>query len=313
MNKIILSLVLMVFSSELAKAMLTSLPKINPVRNVLILRQPPQILRQIKEFALKTIQILSIPEELPYLQSAREICGRLFKCIKLSSSAEYEIFFPEEASQLTTAEVVLHSCANAEYSGEQDIITNWYLAMFGLIKHEGKYLQMGLDLKVKAQRIITMDRSMDEETQSTFIKNFRRIASVSVGRVLLYRLLIEIWRTDKEGEKNIIIKHGHKGNSFSAKQQTIKFLAQDPTQLTGVINKAAEGFFDFTELKNSNRPDDIGLFHEILHWFHFFRYKERFEQERKIDVGNSGSTDIVVIGDYSPNHWILENDIANLL
>ena len=70
--------------------------------------------------------------------------------------------------------------------------------MFGLIKWEGEYLEMGSDELNQACRVLNVD-SMSNRKRKNFIRNFYKIASTSVGRTLLYRLLLEIRQTNKEG------------------------------------------------------------------------------------------------------------------
>lgn len=81
---------------------------------------------------------------------------------------------------------------------DDGLVTKFYMAMFGLIKWEGQYLEMGFDELNQACKILNLD-SMSNKKRKNFIRNFYKIASTSVGRTLLYRLLIEIRRTNIEG------------------------------------------------------------------------------------------------------------------
>lgn len=98
------------------------------------------------------------------------------------------------------------------FAPEGDTVTQWYCDMFlpdgnrqGLERIQGLAANAGLE----AGTIIQYDASIadNEEAKRLFERAFRKIASNPVGRMLLYRLLIEIYRIDENEkpcqEKNI--------------------------------------------------------------------------------------------------------------
>jgi hypothetical protein len=117
---------------------------------------------------------------------------------------EINIYFPADGSQPTTPEAVAWSCANVPDAGADDPITNWYMQMFGVIPfqnigHPGAddYIEAGWNnAGNNPLPIIKLGDSMNIGTNAEeFRRAFRTIASNRVGRVLLYRMLIEIRRT----------------------------------------------------------------------------------------------------------------------
>ena len=126
-----------------------------------------------------------------------------------------------------------------------------------------------------------------EGFERQFWQTFRMIASNPVGRVLLYRLLIEIRRMENHRKfglfeggiktvnrnelRSIEIKYANMEDfSFDEEDKCINF---DPSDTT--INTMT---FDPTNQKVATALDgqddtlDIGLFHEMLQWFHCLRY-----------------------------------------
>lgn len=132
--------------------------------------------------------------------------------VDYATSKKGNIYFPADGTQPTTEEAVKYSCANVE----DDAITDWYMKMFGVIDKNGgnsvsddDYVKAGWDNPTGAipdeKRIITFDASVDStladdpndpriSRRNLFKREFCKIASNPVGRVLLYRILIEIRR-----------------------------------------------------------------------------------------------------------------------
>ena len=180
--------------------------------------------------------------------------------------------------------------------------------MFGLSETNSQ--SMGFNSRNEKCKIINFDPELDPiksaealAFKATFIANFRKIASVSVGRVLLYRLLLEIRRTDATGNgcideklekslseddlqrrnclRNITIEKSpiNKGNSFytySDNSVSIRFAPSKDFHRNKVLD-ISTGY-----LVERPRSDDIGLFHEMLHWFHSLRDPDRKKKEIKI-------------------------------
>lgn len=240
-----------------------------------------------------------------------------------NSYEQIYIYFPLNGHQPTTEDAVKWSCANIDNT-ETSPITDWYMKMFGVIPYKGNgdsdedYIQAGYDEDNQLKRIISYDQATMENdktlinvpssnTQKTkkqfFIDNFRKIASTSVGRVLLYRLLIEIRRVDKNGNG------GEENNKCY-----IKFIAQRNKLRTLHIKFYENGFPLFTEnLLNSKFPGiyispkdaysslitnskqdggrvitfkqksdlDVNLFHELCHWLHSLINYERKEKRTR--------------------------------
>ena len=155
---------------------------------------------------------------------------------------------------MSSEEVVQLSGANLD----DGLVTKFYMAMFGLIKWEGEYLEMGSDELNQACRVLNVD-SMSNRKRKNFIRNFYKIASTSVGRTLLYRLLLEIRRTNTEGngcidnfihktlipdeldKRNtcrsieIITSYDTKRNSFNKGTKSINFYSSKDMKQTNVL------------------------------------------------------------------------------
>lgn len=130
-------------------------------------------------------------------------------------------YFPADGEQPNDKQAPLFSCANLE-NHPFDPVTKWYMQMFGYSADENGQestpLKMGFNAQQKPNPILaTYSRSaemMQKEGMSeqdieysnkaaNYIKDsfwciFRIIAATPPGRILLYRLLIEIHRT-KDG------------------------------------------------------------------------------------------------------------------
>ena len=223
--------------------------------------------------------------------------GANFIRTKLFSGSE--ILFPTNGCQMSPEEVVQLSGANLD----DGLVTKFYMAMFGLIKWEGEYLEMGFDERNHAYRILNVD-SMSSRKRKNFIRNFYKIASTSVGRTLLYRLLLEIRRTDTKNNNGcidnfihktlipedldkrntcrsikIITPYDTKSNSFNRGMKSINFYPSKDKKKTSTFGVKKD---DKIEIIKSSRTDDVGLFHEMLHWFHMLRDPERKNREAQI-------------------------------
>lgn len=243
--------------------------------------------------------------------------GKNFIRTKLSSGNE--ILFPTNGHQMSSEEVVQLSGANLD----DGFVTKFYMAMFGLIKWEGEYLEMGFDERNQACSIFDLSQ-LNQKTRRAFTTNFRKIASNSVGRTLLYRLLLEIRRTNTEGNgciddalnislaskdakfrnnaRMITIEKADEENAFSYDEDGhsfIEFFASRDTETSNVV--------DFTtgKLIEKSRGDDNALFHEMLHWFHALREPERKGQELALKTRTSQISRIRM-GDENLELWSYE-------
>lgn len=230
-------------------------------------------------------------------------------------AADGNIYFPENGEQPTEAEAEVLSCATIDVNNINSPITDWYVRMFGgqstIIHPVPAILQIGfstlagayltaLTPRPAASAIITMDAAMTPTQTNAFWKDFRRIASSFIGRILLYRILIEIrrqrniegtWKayvsTDVPGIisaanlkrrancRNITISWDVRGNSFLKDEHTIKY-ANVNRKLTTICEKMGNNH----PISIVERESHIGLFHEMVHWFYVLRHPERHSKER---------------------------------
>ena len=217
------------------------------------------------------------------------------------------LYFPVDGSQPDTADAGLWSGARNTGHPNDDEITDWWVRVFGgnnavnlsrVGVHDALAApQMGV-YAAGATHIIQVDNTgAPAEFERQFWQTFRMIAADPVGRVLLYRLLIEIRRKDnadrdgccgddafvlKEEQENFYRKNAlslavinsNEGCSFVLPTETeaskIKFsLRKHQTQVLNFTN-------NILKVVAKDRFLDIGLFHEMIHWFHFLRDPERF-------------------------------------
>ncbi len=243
------------------------------------------------------------------------------------------IYFPTNGSQPSITDAVNWSGAAIANSGtdiENKAITDWYVKMFGVDKiTTTQYIEAGYNsphaisnmqisapgaassslyyTNIRPTRII----SINAKAVQTFKRNFRQIASTSTGRVLLYRILIEIRRgTRDNGNIEMGIIHPHFptlvlpadiddrnanrsisiidadqdiGYSYNYARHTIavEYPAHGSgiyTTLMGIVNHAG-GYTDVACVKESSHASDTALFHEMLHWFHRLRNNIRCDNE----------------------------------
>ncbi len=223
------------------------------------------------------------------------------------------IYFPTNGVQPTTSEAIAYSCANVD-NRENSPITEWYMKMFGVIDKNGgtsnndnDYIHAGwsahvIGIAIKTQRIIHFDTHFngndlvkDPDTgdiisrENFFIQKFRRIASTSVGRTLLYRLLIEIRRHQANNtgslENGINPAHllAHRNSSRSIEIRWGKFL-YGYTHISienFIIQLPSIGKSDngYNHIVKYAPPLDVMLFHEMNHWYHHLRHPNRFAEE----------------------------------
>jgi hypothetical protein len=129
--------------------------------------------------------------------------------------------------------------------------------------------------------------------QKNFENNFRKIASTSVGRVLLYRILIEIRRhvkdedntgcfatdildttqNDRNKARCLSIKWGH--FEFDRNDSVIFF--HNITDKMTIMGARTSQSVSIVSEKNTRI--DISLFHELIHWYHLLRNEKRQDAE----------------------------------
>ena len=171
--------------------------------------------------------------------------GKNFIRTQLSSGSE--ILFPTDARQMSSEEVVQLSGANLD----DGLVTKFYMAMFGLIKWEGEYLEMGFNELNQTCRIFDLS-SLNKKTRRAFTTNFRKIASNSVGRTLLYRLLLEIRRTNAEGS-GCTDKVTGKISTTDALNQRNKCRSLKIERLSRNFFKASKRYISFRAYKDTKK------------------------------------------------------------
>jgi len=221
--------------------------------------------------------------------------------ISIGVSSEY-IYFPMNGSQPTTKDVAKYSCANVGAYDEDHQVTKWYIKAFGgdtgleLAQSNSAPVsdtatKFGFDASKQLVHIITIAKKNTLQFQQAFWKTFRTVAANPVGRVLLYRIFIEV-RRNKTGRNGVVdgdvlintpimIAYRNKCRSISIQPGSnayssdgyIEFTLDDTTKTNVVSNNIVN---ESTEVIRTHRTSDIGLFHEMLHWFHFLRDTKRY-------------------------------------
>ena len=198
--------------------------------------------------------------------------------VKIPNSPN-SLFFPVEGIQPTTEEAGLYSGAR---NIEDKAITSWYIKIF--------------------QEKFTKTENANNAWKTSFTNAFRKIASDPVGRVLLYRLIIECTRLDITNmdkpfnccaqdiiipTKNIAdrknccrlqISTDPKSDMAFSPRGILFFNLTDTSGLNVFTKKTTQTFDTFEE---ETFPLDIGLFHEMLHWFHFLQHPTKFINANK--------------------------------
>ncbi|MCR5224725.1 MAG: hypothetical protein K6C34_01455 [Alphaproteobacteria bacterium] len=224
------------------------------------------------------------------------------------------IYFPADGRQPTTPEAVEYACANID-NREDSPITEWYMQMFGVIPYKGdgatddNYIKAGWNSEpFIRQKIVRFSASIDTvnvihdssfaddlSRREFFIRIFRKIASTSVGRTLLYRILIEINRPTSQikagrtqgtavlplmEERNNCRSIEIRWGIFSFFSSTSCISVNNDTPLLTVLGASRAGYDDIIPKKTLS---DVALFHEMLHWYHHLR-----DVARQIRESNRG-------------------------
>jgi hypothetical protein len=166
-------------------------------------------------------------------------------------------------------------------------ITQWYVDAFFT---NG----FGFDVNNAAGNIMNVGRSVNG---ANFNNVFRVIAANPVGRVLLYRLLIEIRRQDGGGSgccgDGIVVLNSDRDAARSV--QVVRTRPDcfefEPYQHRTVIRfgtlpingDCLRIVHNVLSTVPVAIPFDVILFHEMLHWFQLLRHPVRFDRE---DAGN---------------------------
>lgn len=266
--------------------------------------------------------------------------GDNFTWIQVPNANNANIYFPVDGRQPTTQEAAEWSCANIGANNPNAPVTEWYMRMFGWTDPtvRGQVpLQMGFaplaaggvgPAPQNPKEIITLHdtgagRVHDMDNRFTGIANpaggffdrreafwhtFRQIAANPVGRVLLYRLLIEIRRQNvgngheeasvgtrsRNNARSLLIQYGATADDWSnlpakdisSSLITVNFddpppLVNPPSDTLATTTSAANPAADGTCYTVSVHPYSLvcALFHEALHWYQQLRDELRFDFE----------------------------------
>ena len=252
------------------------------------------------------------------------------------------LYFPIDGSQPDTADAGAWSGARHIGQPNDNEVTDWWVRVFGgnnavnLSRIGAPDVlaapQMGFDAAGAQAHIIQVNLAgAPAGFEQQFWQTFRMIAADPVGRVLLYRLLIEIRRKDDAGRdgccgydvllpfgynlnkrnvfRNIDIIHGN-AFGFSGNKRNIKFKHDDTKESTILIVNAK------LELKTQkeSRPTDIGLFHEMIHWFHLLRNPNKKQDNESKDSASYKYAKRCYSGDsFDMQYWDNAEELVTIL
>ena len=266
-----------------------------------------------------------------------------FEAIESASYKHGNIYFPADGTQPTTEEAVEYSCANVD-NREDSPITEWYMKMFGIEPLSGNnYLEAGYTTENKTCKIINLvccndlsqetikltamnidnsysqlnDGELEEKIKSranTFRTIFRQIACSPIGRIFLYRLLIEIRRrslNDNNGTTEDFDQMPYmEGLRNNARSITVSYgfyetMYTDPhvqewRYFPATLTKSSKISITFDSvpifiiqgkkmIRHDTTTEEIAalMFHEMLHWYQDLRAYQRTQNERVL-ISESG-------------------------
>jgi hypothetical protein len=146
--------------------------------------------------------------------------------------------------------------------------------------------------------IMAFSECMQDSDRTEFMETFQKIASNPVGRMLLWRLLIEIYRNGGAYERGIsqelnrapiinacrqlVITKDVTGDPlFSLKDNAISFGRINQGDIVGYFPIACSPQDEFVPVIYTNLCHlHIVLFHELLHLFHCLRDNDRYIEEK---------------------------------
>ncbi|MFQ6722961.1 MAG: hypothetical protein ACLRFH_00970 [Opitutales bacterium] len=259
-----------------------------------------------------------LPPGTPGLQheNAQSPLNPFMDCVHIHiPNTTCHLYFPIDGSQPTTTEAGQYSGARFVGQLGDDLVTDWWVRVFGgnravnwsrpddqQLLNQPPDIPMGFDINGNIAHIINVKHlslcAGWNSLRISFWQAFRQIAADPVGRVLLYRLLIEIRRVDSDTSTQGCEEKGDRDNDEIIRDDDINKKCRSIK-----INQAIEGCcfkigdngaqIDFEDLnrgtfvfyfvknhgtlltKNQDRPVDVALFHEMLHWFHYLRRLQR--------------------------------------
>lgn len=215
------------------------------------------------------------------------------------------IYFPIDGHQPTTERAAHWSQANTD-NDPNSPITKWYMRMFGWTdpnNTDDVALHMGF-IGDFHNAIIEVSSNIEGVSKEAAAENFwgifRSVATDPVGRVLLYRLLIEIRRDYRPDNKTFADRtQGLRKEvlSMGVFQDSKFFLDSKGVEESFRIlfsmdqkNIPVLKYNDGLSVQEEERDLSIGLFHEMLHWLHLLRDPSRYSKETRSDTDNKGES-----------------------
>jgi hypothetical protein len=215
---------------------------------------------------------------------------------------EHDIYIPCDGVQPTTEQIANWSCANVSDEG----ITELYMRMFGWSPAKSGQLPLKFGFAATSGGEPQQLAPIFDTTRQSFWQIIRDIAGSAIGRVLLYRLLIEIRRTNEAG-KGSQDQDEIKGAYLTSTRniaRSLKILQEKhcwqfnvPADLsraaiifdfstmpldmvvTEQLDESGKSHFLTQENEEKKMNTSVVLFHELLHWYQHLRSFQRTEYE----------------------------------
>ncbi|MDR2268472.1 MAG: hypothetical protein LBD81_03425 [Holosporaceae bacterium] len=221
--------------------------------------------------------------------------------------------------------VAANSCANIDVGKELSAVTKWFVAVFSGFANAGNAFVVPQNFDgfpetkaIHANAIIRFDRLRHghDKAHKTTCKNalclscptaeacfwnaFRRVASNPIGRVLLYRILLEIFRPTealdalvlhpgiivnlpaRNAAKTLLIRYSRDPNNAWFDPNGIFMFSNrlSPITLLKRIHNRRNNYEICVGEDAIANTVTTTIFHEFLHWFHFLRCQSRMANYR---------------------------------
>lgn len=240
--------------------------------------------------------VFSVPDRVAYINNPANYISIYV------SNPDCTLLFPQNGTQPTTQEAGLCSGARNIGNAGDAMVTEWYVRAFGgnnavvLATDMPDIIDNNVCWGFGNRHIIQADPVIAQQ----FWQAFLVIAQDPVGRVLLYRLLIEIRRLDHpngngccengiallNARNNVrtvyITANPYQGFSFNV-INGVGFINFDPNRPVLNTIRIANDNNTIDTYQDNAASYDICLFHELLHWFHFLRHPNRFFESKSND------------------------------
>lgn len=227
---------------------------------------------------------------------------------QVGNMATRTIVFPKNGKQPTLREAAQNSLANKQSENDEQV-TEWYMKAFGCkINDSDQIIKLGVDAGGTPVPIVELDKSYPKKNLlPSFWNTFKAVASNPVGRILLYRILIELRRKKgvegcQEGGievgpqylkvrnclRQLTIVFGDPGFSFDQFVESGNSTVRAYLYFTPAVNGFPDPVLSGTQQQlNINSTThcftaDVGLFHELVHYFHSLRDFGRYSSSRKV-------------------------------